>query len=232
MSVLGQALLDDDGNLIGGVDAVRDIQAEKDAAQAPAESEERFRRSMMDAAIGMAMVSPFGQFMRVNPALCGPARPGRSHLDEQHLAGTSPILTTSTPTSIWWARFSPGSATRTACRSATCAPTARWSGQTSRCRVRDDEGHVRYFMSQVIDITESVHAREALARSEEHYRLLAENSSDVVFRASADGYLGSGSHRRSRRSGLGPGEGDGSVHSGVRQPEDVPQDHATRRVQP
>ena len=69
MSSLGRALVNDQGVVIGGVDAVRDIQAQKNAQIALEESEERFRRAMMDAAIGMAIVSASGDFERVNPAM-------------------------------------------------------------------------------------------------------------------------------------------------------------------
>ncbi len=189
MSVLGQAMFDDQGAVIGGVDAVRDIQAEKDAANALAESEERFRRSMMDAAIGMAMVSPLGQFMRVNPALCELL--GRdehtlmsstwqdiTHPDDLDLdlGLVGEVLTGRRDTYRIQKRY--------------LRPDGDvvWTDLTVSC-VRDESGEVRYFISQVMDITDSVRAREALARSEEHYRLLAENSSDVVFRASVDGLL-------------------------------------------
>ena len=189
VSVLGQALLDDGGNLIGGVDAVRDIEVERASAQALAESEERFRRSMMDAAIGMAMVSPLGQFMRVNPALCRLL--GR---DESTLA-SSTWQDITHPDDLdadldLVAEVLAGQRDTYRLQKRYLRPDGDvvWTDLTVSC-VRDDEGSVRYFMSQVIDITDSVHAREALARSEEHYRLLAENSSDVVFRASVDGLL-------------------------------------------
>ena len=224
MSVLGQALLDDDGNLIGGVDAVRDIQAEKDAAQALAESEERFRRSMMDAAIGMAMVSPLGQFMRVNPALCRLLSRDEATLmsstwqDITHpddldadLDLVGEVLSGQRDTYRMQKRY--------------LRPDGEvvWTDLTVSS-VRDDEGHVRYFMSQVIDITDSVHAREALARSEEHYRLLAENSSDVVFRASADGYLEWISPSVQDVLGWDPEKVMGRSILEFVSPEDVPQD--------
>ena len=189
MSVLGKALFDDDGNLIGGVDAVRDIQVEKDAANALAESEERFRRSMMEAAIGMAMVSPLGQFMRVNPALCQVL--GR---DEQTLMAstwqdvTHPDDLEADLELVGEVLAGERDTYRLQKRYMRPDGEVVWTDLTVSC-VRDGEGQVRYFMSQVIDITDSVRAREALARSEEHYRLLAENSSDVVFRASVDGRL-------------------------------------------
>ena len=189
MSVLGQAILDDQGAVIGGVDAVRDIQAEKDAAHALAESEERFRRSMMDAAIGMAMVSPLGQFMRVNPTLCELL--GR----DEHLLMSSTWQDITHPDDLdldlgLVGEVLGGQRDTYRIQKRYLRPDGDvvWTDLTVSC-VRDESGDVRYFLSQVMDITDSVRAREALARSEEHYRLLAENSSDVVFRASVDGLL-------------------------------------------
>lgn len=52
--------------------------------------------------------------------------------------------------------------------------------------VRNEEGKPGYFLSSMRDVDAAVQAEQALAASEEHYRLLAENSSDIVFRTSAD----------------------------------------------
>ncbi|MDX1532494.1 MAG: PAS domain S-box protein, partial [Rhodothermales bacterium] len=48
----------------------RDVTAQKEAAQALRESEERFRNAFADAAIGKAIVGTDGRFVEVNPALC------------------------------------------------------------------------------------------------------------------------------------------------------------------
>jgi diguanylate cyclase (GGDEF)-like protein/PAS domain S-box-containing protein len=189
MSVLRHALLDEQNRLIGGVDAMRDIQAEKDAQSALAESEERFRRSMMDAAIGMAIVAPDGGFLRVNPALCDLL--GR---DEQALMRstwqelTHPDDLPADEALVHEVLSGKRDTYRMAKRYLRPDGQIVWADLTVSC-VRDAEGVARYLMSQIVDITHSVEAREALASSEEHYRLLAENSSDVVFRASPGGRL-------------------------------------------
>ncbi len=189
MSILGKAIFDTDGNLIGGVDAVRDIQESKDAQAALLESQERFRRSMDDSAIGMAVVSPLGQYQRVNPAMTTILGRSREELmacswqDLTHpddldkdqaladeiLAGTRDTY-------------------RMAKRYLKPDGEVVWADLAVSC-VRNDSGKVMYYLSQIIDITESVQARQALATSEEHYRLIAENSLDVVFRASRGGRL-------------------------------------------
>lgn len=189
MSVLRKALTDDRGELIGGVCAMRDIQERKNAQFALEESEERFRRSMMDAAIGMAIVAPTGGLLRVNRALCellgrdettlmSCAWQELTHPDDLELdqSRVAEVMRRERDTYRMAKRYlKPGG-------------QVVWADLTASA-VRDEHGDVRYFVSQIIDITDSVDAREALASSEEHYRLMAENSSDVVFRSTVNGCL-------------------------------------------
>lgn len=55
--------------------------------------------------------------------------------------------------------------------------------------MREADGTLRHFISQILDITELVQQRQALAESEKHYRLLAENTSDVVTVIDSRGHL-------------------------------------------
>jgi PAS domain S-box-containing protein len=59
-----------DGVVRGFFVLVSDISAIKRAEQSLRESEERFRLTIDEAPIGMALVAPDGRFMRVNRALC------------------------------------------------------------------------------------------------------------------------------------------------------------------
>jgi diguanylate cyclase (GGDEF)-like protein/PAS domain S-box-containing protein len=60
----------DDPHVKGVVVQTRDITERKRTEEALRETEERFRRSFDDAAIGMALVAPDGQFLRTNRSLC------------------------------------------------------------------------------------------------------------------------------------------------------------------
>jgi PAS domain S-box-containing protein len=60
-----------DGVVRGFFVLVTDISANKRAELALRESEERFRLTIDEAPIGMALVAPDGHFLRVNHALCG-----------------------------------------------------------------------------------------------------------------------------------------------------------------
>lgn len=187
MSILGKAIFDAQDNLVGGVDAVRDIQASRDAQAALLESQERFRRSMDDSAIGMAIVSPLGQYQRVNPAMSDIL--GRSREDLMSISWQALTYPEDLDKDLELAnQVLRGERDTYRLNKRYVKPNGEivWADLAVSC-VRDDSGKVLYYLSQIIDITESVLAREALATSEEHYRLIAENSLDVVFRASPGG---------------------------------------------
>ncbi len=189
MSVLGRALVDDDGRLIGGVDAMRDIQAQRDAQLALAESEERFRRSMMDAGIGMAIVAPDGSFQSVNPTICEIlGRDEKLLMKSSWQELTHPDDLDSDAELVQQIADGHRETYRLAKRYLRPDGDVVWADLTVSC-VRDETGNVRYFISQIVDITSMVEAQNALTRSEEHYRMMAENSSDVVFRSSPTGIL-------------------------------------------
>lgn len=189
MSILGKAIFDANGTLMGGVDAVRDIQASRDAQAALLESQERFRRSMDDSAIGMAVVSPLGQYQRVNQAMSEIL--GRSREDLMSISWQALTYPEDLDKDLELANdVLHGKRDTYRLNKRYVKPSGEivWADLAVSC-VRDDSGQVLYYLSQIIDITESVLAREALATSEEHYRLIAENSLDVVFRASPGGRL-------------------------------------------
>jgi hypothetical protein len=63
-------------------------------------------------------------------------------------------------------------------------------GDLSVSAVRNADGRVRFFISQIVDVTAARQADQAareaaalLERSQREYRMLAENASDVVFLA-------------------------------------------------
>ena len=61
---------DDDGNTIGAICTIEDIDARKCAEQALRENETRFRNTFDNAAVGIAHVGLDGHWLRVNGRLC------------------------------------------------------------------------------------------------------------------------------------------------------------------
>jgi PAS domain-containing protein len=69
--VRGEPLRDASGNVLKWFGTCTDIHDLKLAEAQLRESEERFRGAFENSAIGMALVSLEGRFLRVNRALCG-----------------------------------------------------------------------------------------------------------------------------------------------------------------
>jgi PAS domain S-box-containing protein len=69
-SLAGSSMLDEQGNLISFVAQISDLTEQKQVEQAYQQSEQKFRSAFQNAAIGMAIASPAGRWLQVNPALC------------------------------------------------------------------------------------------------------------------------------------------------------------------
>ena len=66
----GDPIIDSQGNKIGAIAAMRDVTERRQAEQALWESQTRFLKTFVNAAVGMAIVSLDGSWLEVNPALC------------------------------------------------------------------------------------------------------------------------------------------------------------------
>ncbi|MBS0638437.1 MAG: PAS domain S-box protein [Proteobacteria bacterium] len=67
--IMGRAVRDAEGALVGGVVALVDVNGERAAREALAESEARFRATFEQAAVGMALVGLDGRWLMVNGRL-------------------------------------------------------------------------------------------------------------------------------------------------------------------
>lgn len=154
-----------------------------------ADAVERLRLTVDSSAIGQCLVAPDGGFLQVNPALCRIL--GREPADL--LRCTWQDLTDPRDVDVDQHLVDDVLAGRRdsyRLRKRYLRPDGGlvWGDLSVSC-VRDPDGSVRYFISQVVDVTEQVQARHALEDSEARLRMLVENSADVVFRCTADGVL-------------------------------------------
>ncbi|MGB9144488.1 MAG: PAS domain S-box protein, partial [Acidobacteriaceae bacterium] len=145
------------------------------------ESEDRFRSAFEDAPYGMCMAAPDGHFLHANAALCqmlgysqeellGDAWQQITHADD--LEQSCQAL----------ARFNRGEVKTVEMEKR----YIRKDGQVLWARVRilaaqDSGGRLSHFITQVEDVTLRKLAEDRLKASEERYRELFENASDLVY---------------------------------------------------
>ena len=145
------------------------------------DSEDRFRTAFEEAPYGMCMTAPDGHFLHANAALCRML----GYSAEELLAGAWQQITH--PDDLPRSRdaamtFKKGLAT-------TLEFEKRYihkEGQPIWARVRisqvtDGAGRPSHFITQIEDISERKLAEDLLRASEENYRELFENASDLVY---------------------------------------------------
>lgn len=160
----------------------RDVTAQYDSEQALRASEETLRVVMQSAPVAMNLTAPDGTFIRVNPAMSAFLR-----RDEPTLMQTT-----------WQAITHPDDLAEDLALARAVARGEQDSyrltkrfirpdgsevwGDLAVSAVRDAAGEFQFYIAQIVDVSELVKKREDLTRSQDHYRLLAENTSDVVLR--------------------------------------------------
>jgi PAS domain S-box-containing protein len=169
-----------DGEVVEIINIFRDVTARRKLeAEAQAQAEV-FEAAFRHAAIGMALVGLDGSFMRLNEAFCritGYPEPEMLALDFQtithpdDLDADMDLLRQLTAGEIDNYRMD--------------KRYVRADGQVVWVRlavslVRDADGAPKHFVSQVEDQSDRHAAEDALRESEARYRLIAENTSDMI----------------------------------------------------
>ncbi len=168
------------------IGAIEDVTERKRAEEALKESEERFRATFEQAAVGVAHVGPDGRWLRVNDKLCeitGYPREELSrmtfqditHIDDlqRDLEYLDRLLTgeiTSYSTEKRYVRKNGSDV---------------WIHLTVSA-VGDLSGRLKYFITNIVDITERKEAEEALIQSEERYRAVVEQSTEGLYLVEGD----------------------------------------------
>lgn len=159
---------------------VRDVTDAVRAERALRESERRFRSAMEHAPIGMALVGMDGRWLVVNHALCALLERDEAELlsltfqDVTHpddLGADLALLQQLVAGEIPWYELEKRYLRRDG------RPV--WILLTVSL-VRDEAGAPLHFISQIQDIDTRRRLEEALRSSEEHFRSLIENASDVI----------------------------------------------------
>ncbi|MDM8560127.1 PAS domain S-box protein [Candidatus Parabeggiatoa sp. HSG14] len=166
---------------------VMDITERRQAEEALRKSEERMRRYFELPLIGMATTSASKGWLEVNDKLCDILGYSQKELTKSTWAMiTHPedLATNEEQFNQVIAGERDGYFTE--------KRFIRKNGQvihanlSARC-VRHLNGEVDYFVVLLTDITERKQAEESLRESEERYRLLAENATDMISRHTSDG---------------------------------------------
>jgi diguanylate cyclase (GGDEF)-like protein/PAS domain S-box-containing protein len=149
---------------------IEDITARIRVQQELAAAEERFHRAFDDAPIGMALVTPEGRWLQVNPAFCdllgysADELTSRTFMDVTHPDDLEISIEHSR-------RQLEGEVDRLGIekRFLRSDGTVVWAALTSTL-ARDGDGGPLHFVAQIEDVTERVRAQRALEEAEERFR--------------------------------------------------------------
>ncbi|HEX2739234.1 MAG TPA: PAS domain-containing protein, partial [Rubrobacter sp.] len=199
-----------------------DVTERKRIEAALHESEQRFRGAFENASTGVALVGLDRRFLRVNRAL----REMLGYSEEELLRKTSPEITHPDDRELSRdrsERLFAGDAGAEIIEKR----YVRKDGETlwvlsSVSMVRDPEGKPSHFVAQFQDITQRKGVEEAIKESEERFRALVQNASDIVAIFEADGTVRYVSPAVEQVLGHRPEDLIGKSSFAIMHPEDVP----------
>lgn len=169
----------DDARILG---LMSDLIAASLSSTAASEVDETFRLAMVNAAAGICIVAPEGRFLAVNPALC--AMLGRDEAtllacSWQELTHPEDLLVDRSQLQDLLAdRIQTYRHLKRYLRS---DGAVIWADLSVSC-VRGPDRSVRFFVSQIVDMTRQI-------ETEARLKLLLDNSADAVFQAGKEGVI-------------------------------------------
>ncbi|MBA4313493.1 MAG: hypothetical protein C0417_12790, partial [Chlorobiaceae bacterium] len=178
-------LLDEVTNDISyALQAIETEKKRKEAEEELRQSENRFHAAFENAATGMSLNAPEGNFIQVNKALCRML----GYLSDELINATLAQITHPDDISL---------SMKSIARSVEEKEDTHhfekrylrkngdvvWA-EISSSLLRGTKGEPLYFINQIIDISERKRAEEALQESESRFRRLAENAQDMIYRMS------------------------------------------------
>src|SRR5215212_1150700 len=214
-------ILEDGERLFTGV--IRDVTERKRTEDALREARDRFRSIFDHAPIGVAMVSLQGRYMQVNRSLCeilGYTEEELQALTWQEITHPDDLAASS----AYARRIVEGEFLRYHLEKRFLHANGHtvWAS-LSVSLVRDAEGEPLYFVSQIQDVTERKKVEKVIIESEERFRSLVQNSSDIITILDADGTVHYVSPAVERVTGYKPEEQVGTNAFGSVHPDDSEQ---------
>ena len=175
------SLLEAQGRAAVLLNIAEDISERIRAAEALRQSEDRFRNAFAGAAIGLTITDVEGRFTHVNAAYCAITGYSEEELRGEHWQALSHADDLEPASSLRKELLSGVRSDFILERRYVTKSGEIVSARTSSSVLRDDSGAPSGVLTITEDITSQKHAEEALRRSEEMFRVAAENASDLIY---------------------------------------------------
>jgi len=182
-----QIVRDAAGEMMEAINVFRDVTRRLALEERAREQAELFEASFRHAAIGMALVARDGTFMRINAAFCqitGYPEAEMLALDFQTI--THPDDLHADLTLLEQLTAGERDSYEMDKRYIRADDAIVWVHLTVSM-VRNPDGTPHHYVAQVQDLTARRAAEAALAESEARYRLIAENTSDIIIMTDLEG---------------------------------------------
>ena len=180
-------ILDPKGDYDGAIAVIADITDQKQAVEALQESEQRFRATFEQAAVGIVQAARDGRFLMVNQKFCELLGYTEAELlgltirDITHPENLD--LTVRNIEKLWAGEIQTSTIEKLYVRKDGSFVSAHLSASV----VRDGSANPLYFIGAIADTTERKRAEEALRESEERFRAIFEHAAVGIARISMDG---------------------------------------------
>jgi PAS domain S-box-containing protein len=214
------AVRDEAGEICEFVNVFRDVTHRRGLEERAREQAELFEAAFQYAAIGKALVGLDGSFLRINRAFCqlvGYSEPVMLNLDFQTI--THPDDLNADLEQLQRLNAGEIDSYRMEKRYVRSDRSVVWVHLTVTMLRRAD-GSPKHYVAQVEDLTHRRAAEQALAESEDRYRLIAENTSDMIVMSDLNG-VALYATPSANRAGWTPGELVGGSFTIRTHPDDA-----------
>ena len=222
----GVPIRDDAGNICKWFGTCTDISDLRQTEEALRESEERFRGTFENAAVGIAHRDATGRFLCVNEKFCAIVGYSREELLQKNIQDiTHPndlSVTIDAFTALWQGESPTLGLEKHYVRK---DGSLVWIGLFASLQ-RDAAGKPAYDISIVNDISEHKQLEEQLRASEERQRLILDNAHDAFVAMSADGLIAEWNRQAEITFGWPRAEAVGRVLSGTIIPPQFREAHS------